>query len=45
MRGLKGFGVNLLDSVARHNRPITPEDAYDLSDKMIRADFFRKFEE
>ena len=40
----KGFGVNLLDSTARHNRPITPEEAYDLSDKMIRADYFRKFE-
>ncbi len=26
----KGFGVNLLDSAARHNRPITPEEAYDL---------------
>lgn len=37
----KGFGVNLLDSAARHNRPITPEEAYDLSDKMIRADYFR----
>ncbi|MDD6001274.1 MAG: sulfatase-like hydrolase/transferase [Bacteroidales bacterium] len=41
----KGFGINLLDSAARHNRPITPEEAYDLSDKMIRADYFRKFEE
>ena len=41
----KGFGVNLLDSAARHNRPITPEEAYDLSDKIIRADYFRKFEE
>lgn len=37
----KGFGVNLLDSAARHNRPITPEEAYDLSDKIIRADYFR----
>lgn len=39
----KGFGVNLLDSVARHNRPITPEEAYELSDKMIRADYFSNF--
>ena len=39
----KGFGVNLLDSAARHNRPITAEEAYDLSDKLIRADFFRKY--
>ncbi len=38
----KGFGVNLLDSAARLNRPITPEEAYDLSDKMIRADYFKK---
>ncbi len=37
----KGFGVNLLDSTARHNRPITEEQAYALSDKMIRADYFR----
>ncbi len=38
----KGFGVNLLDSTARHNRPITPEKASDLSDKIIRADYFRQ---
>ncbi len=37
----KGFGVNLLDSTARHNRPITEEEAYQLSDKLIRADYFR----
>ena len=37
----KGFGVNLLDSSARLNRPITPEEAYDLSDKLIRADYFK----
>ena len=36
----KGFGVNLLDSVARHNRPITAEEAYNLSDKLIRANYF-----
>lgn len=39
----KGFGVNLLDSATRHNRPITQEEAYDLSDKMIRADYFKRF--
>ncbi len=38
----KGFGVNLLDSTARHNRPITEEEAYQLSDKLIRADYFRE---
>ena len=39
----KGFGVNLLDSVARNNRPITEEEAYILSDKLIRADYFSTF--
>lgn len=37
----KGFGVNLLDSTARHNRKITEDEAYILSDKMIRCDYFR----
>ena len=36
----KGFGVNLLDSVARNNRPITEQEAYILSDKLIRANYF-----
>ena len=36
----KGFGVNLMDSVARHNRPITEADAYILSDKIIRSNYF-----
>ena len=36
----KGFGINLLDSAARHDRPITAEEAYDLSDKLIRANYF-----
>ena len=36
----KGFGVNLLDSVARNNRPITEEEAFMLSDKIIRANYF-----
>lgn len=38
-----GFGVNLLDSTARHNRLISPEEASALSDKMIRADYFRNY--
>lgn len=38
----KGFGVNLLDSTARHNRPINESDAYILSDKIIRSNYFRK---
>ena len=36
----KGFGVNLLDSVARNNRPITEQEAYTLSEKIIRANYF-----
>lgn len=36
----KGFGVNLLDSVARTQRPCTEEEAYQLSDKLIRSNWF-----
>ena len=36
----QGFGVNLMDSTARHNRSITEEDAYILSDKLIRSNWF-----
>lgn len=39
----KGFGVNLMDSIARNNRPISEEDAYILSDKIIRSDYFRQY--
>ncbi|MBQ0076371.1 MAG: sulfatase-like hydrolase/transferase [Bacteroidales bacterium] len=39
----EGFGVNLLDSVARHNRPITEQEAYRLSDLMIRSNYFRTY--
>ena len=39
----KGFGVNLLDSMACHNRPVTEEDACMLSDKIIRSDYFRQY--
>lgn len=41
----KGFGVNLLDSVARQNRPISPEEAFELSDKLIRANYFKEIED
>lgn len=41
----KGFGVNLLDSVARQNRPISPVDAFELSDKLIRANYFKEIED
>lgn len=40
----KGFGVNLLDSVARNKRTFTEDEAYMLSDKMIRSDYFRQYE-
>ena len=38
-----GFGVNLLDSAARNNRPCTEQEAYRLSDLMIRSDYFRTY--
>lgn len=40
-----GFGVDLLDSTARHNRPIRESDAYILSDKIIRGDYFKNIKE
>lgn len=39
----KGFGANLLDSTARHNRPITEKEAYKLSDKIIRSNYFSTY--
>ena len=39
-----GFGVNLLDSAARNNRPCTEQEAYRLSDLIIRSDYFRTME-
>ena len=39
----KGFGVNLLDSVARNNRPISEQEAFILSDKIIRANWFESY--
>lgn len=36
----KGFGVNLMDSASRHNRPIPEQEAYELSDKLIRSNYF-----
>ena len=38
----KGFGVNLMDTAALHHRPISEQEAYMLSDKMIRADYFKR---
>lgn len=40
----KGFGVNLLDSTSRHNRSITEQEAYELSDKLIRSNYFAGIE-
>lgn len=39
----KGLGVNLLDDSARQNRPISEQEAYRLSDLMIRSDYFRQY--
>ena len=36
----KGFGVNLLDSVKRGDRMIVEQNAFELSDKIIRSNFF-----
>ncbi|MBR1928734.1 MAG: sulfatase-like hydrolase/transferase [Paludibacteraceae bacterium] len=35
-----GFGVNILDSVARENRKYTEEWLFDLSDRVIMNDYF-----
>lgn len=39
----KGVGVNLLDSAARHNRMISEQEAYYLSDKLIRSNYFAPY--
>lgn len=36
----KGFGVNVLDSTSLHNRPIEESDAYKLSNRLIRLNYF-----
>ena len=36
----KGFGVDLLDERSRCHRPISEKNAYELSDKIIRSNFF-----
>ncbi len=38
----RGFGVNLTDTAALHHRPITEQEAYMLSDKLIRANYFKE---
>lgn len=39
----KGFGVNLMDSASRSNRPISDVGAFDLSDKVIRSNRFEYY--
>ena len=39
----KGVGVNLRDSISRSNRQLEETEAYELSDKLIRSDFFREY--
>ena len=39
----KGFGVNLLDSVQRHQRLCTEQEAYQLSDQLIRSNWFKTY--
>lgn len=41
----KGFGVNLLDSTARRNRSISEQEAFILSDKLIRSNWFATYSE
>lgn len=41
----KGFGVNILDSTARRNRLISEQEAFFLSDKIIRANWFEILEQ
>lgn len=41
----KGFGVNILDSTARRNRLISEQEAFFLSDKIIRANWFETLEQ
>ena len=38
-----GLGVNLLDSEARHHRTLSEQEAYRLSDLLIRSDYFRQY--
>lgn len=38
-----GVGINLLDSAARNNRKLLPNEAQHLSDLLIRSDYFKTF--
>ena len=39
----KGFGVNLLDSAALQNRKISEEEAFKLSNLIIRSNYFKNY--
>lgn len=41
----KGFGVNLLDSVARQSRYYSEKRAYEISEKIIRSDYLSQLNE
>lgn len=38
-----GLGVNLLDEEARHHRTLSEQEAYRISDLLIRSDYFRQY--
>ena len=38
----KGFGVNLADTTAVSHRAVTEQEAYNVSEKLIRSDYFRR---
>lgn len=38
-----GLGVNLLDAEARHHRTFSEQEAYRLSDMLIRSDYFHQY--
>lgn len=40
----KGWGINLTDSMEIYNRPISEEDAFEMSDKVIRSNWFKIYE-
>ena len=37
----KGFGIDLLNKEAYNNRPITEEEAFELSNKIIESNYFK----
>lgn len=39
----KGFGINILNDSLRHHRPILESEAYMLSDRIIKTDYFKTY--